>query len=187
MHYACLHCKSDITKVTITSLSICWCCSSRVCLATARSQSFCHWLTSWQSCGVWGSRCSRGTGTTGCILRVLLLSGWRNRGKLNNICFMINKETSLRPLVLILTYSCVGTMWNTRWLTCKRPLARRHMLFGNALEFAALCGLFNLWKLFIQLLHEYLERRNNSENMARYAQYPTKHLDIVTMIGPSVQ
>lgn len=81
-----------ILKSTLTSLSACWCCSRCFCLATARSQSFCHWLTSWLSSGVWGSRCSRGTGTAGCSLRVLLLSGWTNMefrksARATNFCF----------------------------------------------------------------------------------------------------
>lgn len=48
-------------------------------------------------------------------------------------------------------------------LTCKRPFAGGHMLFREALVFAGLCGKFNLWKLFVQLLHEYLQRETISD------------------------
>ena len=46
-------------------------------------------------------------------------------------------------------------------LTCERPFAGGSLLFRGDLVLARLCGMFNLWKLFIQLLHEYLQGNNN--------------------------
>lgn len=42
--------------------------------------------------------------------------------------------------------------------TCKWPFAGRHCLLWNALVLAGLCGMFNLWELFNQLVHEHLQR-----------------------------
>lgn len=59
------------------------------------------------------------------------------------------------------------TLMFSWWLTCEWPFAGGNLVFRHALVFAGLCGMFNLWKLFSQLLHEYLHRGEVSDYMAQ--------------------
>lgn len=124
------HCIFKATS--LTSLTAFWCCSRHFCLATARSQSFCHWLISWLSSGVCGSRCSRGIGAAGCILRVLRLSAWHN----NNM--VVNSGGQWFDIFI-----CLICFHTSEW-----TFARRN-LFWDTLVSAGLCGSFYIRELFI--------------------------------------